>query len=320
MNIKDKLSTIFMAFSTGKSTEESSIKRYTGIGSVSVIAVNPNRDTFNKIFPNSKNTTPITYVGERQIEDKTVKTARVTFIVKLDPKFNGGLNLTLPITFNLEKRYRISGDGSKIQVIDEYGRTCWVTKQELETHAIPVYSNGPARISTNYKPVLRGEEGLTKFLRAFLSIDDIDVYNNDTKTWETNKDPESCKGYLENINKYFDGDFSEIMDTINLRPDNKVKVLFGVRHSEDNKDYQDFFNGFFLRNRQTSTSRLQREVENSKNAGGYANTDFEFDMIKEYEGAKPTIFGAAAPTQFKDPFLNSSVNKDSEVDDLPFGL
>lgn len=315
MNIANKIiNSLFLAFSTGKDSDATtSPKRYIGIGNASIIAVNPNREKFNSIFPNSKNTEPISYTGTRDIDGKQIQTARVCFVVKLDPKFNNGIDATFPIYFSLEKRYRLNRDQSKIQVIDDYGRTSWVTKQELDTHSIPMYSNGPARLSKNYHPVIRGEEALIKFLRAFLCIDDIDVWNNDTKTFEQNPNPDSCKSLLEKIDSYFNGDFSEIIEAINLRPDNKIKILFGVRHSDDNRDYQDFFNGHFMRNRQTSIVRMQAELDNTKNNGGYPNTDFIVDTVREYTGPEPTKFEEKASI-FDDPFADST-----NVDDLPFG-
>ena len=316
MNIANKIiNSLFLAFSTGKDSDATnSPKRYIGIGNANIIAVNPNREKFNEIFPHSKNTDPISYTGIRELDGKQIQTARVCFIVKLDPKFNEGIDATFPIYFNLEKRFRLNKDSSKIQVIDEFGRTAWLTKQELDTNAIPVYANGPAPLSTNYHPVIRGEESLIRFLRAFLCIDDIDVWNDTTKTFEKNSNPDACRSLLEKINDYFNGDFSEIIEAINLRPDNKVKILFGVRHSDDNKDYQDFFNGWFLKNRQRSIAKMQQELDNAKNNGSYPNTDFIVDTIKEYTGPEPTKFEKESSI-FEDPFADNT----NALEDLPFG-
>lgn len=307
-----------MAFSKGVSSSESAaIKRYMGIGLASVIAVNPTREEFNKIFNSSTKTNPINYTGTRDVDGKKVKTARISFILKLDAKDNNGIDTIIPINFNLEQRYRLNRNGDKIQVIDEYARTTWVTKQELDTHAIPIFSNGPAKISPNYRPVLRGEENLVKFMKAFLGIEDVEVYNNDTQKYEENKNKKDCIIIFDRINDYFNGDISEIKEGINLLPDNKVKVLFGVRHTDDNNDYQDFFNSYFMKARQRSITMLKREFLNSKNGGMYPNTDFAIEEIHVYEGPSPTTFEQKVE---ETSLLDNPFAKENVVDDLPFGF
>lgn len=310
----------FMAFSSGKSSIASSPKRYIGIGTASVLAVNPTREELNKIYGNDSNTDPIVYNSTREIDGKAIPTARISFVIKLDAADNNGIDFITTLNFNLEKRNRVSMDGNKVQVIDEYGRTSWVTQDEFKTKSIPVYANGPAKISPNYRPILRGEENLVKFLKAFLSIDDIDIFNSTTNKFETNKSPNDCIINLEHIADYFNGNFNEIKEGIALQPDNKVKILFGVRHSDNNIDYQDFFNSCFLRARQKSIKMLKREFESVKSRGGYPNTDFAIDMISVYEGPVATKFEDNVTTSSvfeDDPFADKS-NKD--IDDLPFGF
>lgn len=309
----------FMAFASGTSNNASAKKIYTGIGTAHILAVNPTREELNKIYNNNSNTEPIKYTNTREVDGKTINTVRISFILKLDPKLNMGIDSIIPINFNLEKRFRVNRDGSKVQVIDEYGRTTWVTKEQLNKHEVPIFSNGPARISSNYRPVLRGEENLVKFMKAFLNIPDIDVYNPGTGKFEESKDKSSCVIMFDRINDYFNGDIKEIVEGVHLQPDNMVKVLFGVRHTDDNKDYQDFFNGCFMRGRQNSTKMLKRELENAKNGGLYPNTEFEVDMIIPYEGPVATKFEektTSASVFDDDPFSSKS----NQVDDLPFGF
>lgn len=319
MNLKNIVHS-FMAFSHGISSESNNEpKRYIGIGNANIIAVNPTREEMNLIFNSSAKTDPITYIGERDVDGKKIPTVRITFILKLDPTFNNGIDAIVPISFNLEKRYRVNRAGDKIQVIDEYGRTTWVTKQELDTHAIPVFSNGPAKISNNYRPVLRGEENIVKFMKTFLGINDIDVYNSTTGRFEENPDKAACLIMLDRINDYFSGDISEIKEGIALQPENRIKILFGVRHTDDNRDYQDFFNGCFMKARQNSIKMLERELTNSKNNGMYPNTDFEIIPITTYEGPKATSFDEKIKESSlldDNPFADAA----NAVDDLPFGI
>ena len=123
MNMKDNKSISFMAISKGSvSTEGLEIKRFIGVGSVFVLAVNPDKKKLEELYMTQLEKEP-EYVGEVEVgEDKhKVKNVRIDFIVKTDPEKCNGIDTTTKVSLFVRQEYMYSKDGSKIQVIDKYG-------------------------------------------------------------------------------------------------------------------------------------------------------------------------------------------------------
>ena len=102
-------------------------------------------------------------------------------------------------------------------------------------------------------------------------------------TWVMVDNPEDCEARLDSIAEYFKGNFKELRDAIALQPDNKVKVLFGVRTTDDNKQYQAVYNQMFLKNNITDYSKLDADLQERKAAGAYPTTEFTVGDLKEYD-------------------------------------
>ena len=273
----------FMAFASGKeSTEGNAVKRYIGVGSVFVLAVNPNKAELEKLYNTQLENDP-EYLGEVEVgEDKhKVQNVRLDFIVKTDAEKCGGIEFTTKVAFFIRKEYRYNRNQTKVQVIDKYGRTAWVTVEQAKAHEIPVYKNGPANIDKDFRPAYHGEEELTNFIKAYLNIPNVMKYVNNT--WVMVDKPEDCEARLESIAEYFKGNFKELRDVIALQPNNKVKVLFGVRTTDDNKQYQAVYNQMFLKNNITDYSKLDADLQERKAAGAYPTTEFTVGDLKEYD-------------------------------------
>ena len=274
---------LFFAFAKGsESTEGNVIKKYTGVGSVFVLAVNPNKAELEKIYNTQLDNAP-EYVGEVEVgEDKhKVPNVRLDFIVKTDAEKCKGIEFITKVAFFLRKEYRYNRDQTKVQIIDKYGRTAWVTIDQAKNHEIPVYKNGPANIDKDYRPAYVGEEELTNFIKAYLNIPNVMKYVNNT--WVMVDKPEDCEARLEHIDEYFKGNFKELKDVIALQPNNKVKVLFGVRTTDDNKQYQAVYTQMFLKNNITDYSKLDKDLQERKAAGAYPTTEFTVGDLKEYD-------------------------------------
>lgn len=289
----------FMAFASGKESTEVSIKRYIGVAPVFVLSVNPNKAEMEKLFSTTLEEAP-NYVGETEVgEDKhKVANARVTFIVKPDAAKVGMEVAPISLTLFVRNEVRYNKDNTKVQVIDKYGRTAWVTVEQAKVNEIPVYSNGPARIDKGYRPALVGEPELIDFLKCYLNIPNVDVYNSKTKEWSEHKNPTECEASLENIASLFKGDFTELQEIIKMQPNNKVKVLFGVRTTDDNKLYQAAYTQKFLKNNVTDYSKLDEEVQSRKQAGAYSTTEFEVCDFKEYTVASSSFDAPSAEMPF----------------------
>ena len=290
----------FMAVAAGReSTEGSVVKRYIGVAPVFILAVNPTMEELGAIYGTELDKAPV-YVGEIEVgEDKhKVQNVRLDFITKSDAQ-KCGIEFITKVALFVRNEIRYNNAKTKCQVIDKYGRTSWVTSEQLRTHAIPLDKNGnPLQLDADYRPAFVGEENLTELIKAYLNIPNPMAYVNGGWVPNTKVKPEDCECRLEHIEDYFKGDFSEVKAITKLQPNNKVKVLFGVKNSDDNKQFQAAYTDMFLKNNTTDYSRLDKNVQERKANGGYSSVEFAVTDLKEYN---------VEPTSFNNP-----------VTDLPF--
>ena len=95
---------------------------------------------------------------------------------------------------------------------------------------------------------------------------------------------------LEHIEDYFRGDFSELRTIIGYQPNNKVKVLFGVRNTDDNKQYQTVYTRMFLKNGVSDYSKLDKDVKQTQETGALSTSEFDCTELHEYV-VESTTFG-----------------------------
>lgn len=273
-----------MAFAKGKETVEIETKRYIGIAPVFILDVNPNKDKLKEYFGYEQEEEP-SYTGEFDVEGKKVPYARITFIAKTYPQKCNGIEWTTRVNLLLRKEYKYKKDRSKIKVIDKYGRTGWVTPDELKSHAIPRDKNGNLlQLDADYRPLYDGEEELTNFIKCYLGLNNVMKYVN--KTWVMVDKPEECEARIDDMEALFKGNFDELRHIINLQPQNKVKVLFGVKTTE-NGLYQDNYNKMFLKYNSSDYKKISEDLQQRKSVGSYPNTEFVIDTLREYS-VKPT--------------------------------
>ena len=290
-----------MAFGKGnESTEGIQITRYTGVASVLVKGVNPTKEELEKFYGRDIENAP-EYIGVAEVNGEQVPQVRLDFLVEADPdKYKNAegqpIGLKSRVTLFLRKAHRVSSAG-KMQIIDKYGRTAWATPQEIEAKQIPVYSNGkPANIDADYRLAYNGEEDLIKFLIAYLNIPSCQKYvNGEWVMNDATKLPDS-EAMLEHIDDYFKGDVKELKNILSYQPNNKVKVLFGVRTAEDGRQYQTVYTRMFLKNNVTDYSRLDREVQETKASGALSTSEFDVTELHEYV-VTPTDFSQVTNTQ-----------------------
>lgn len=284
----NKKSICAMAFGVGRDTVQSDgeFKKYVGIASVGITGVNTQKD------------------GNYVIETGDVPSVRLTFNVKTFPSKGTDIEANIPFTTFLRKAYRkTNGDetpDTKYQVIDKYGNTTWLTKEQIKNKEVP----NKSRLDKDFRPALTGEEVLTKFLKKFLNLPEATVYKDGE--WVPNPDVNDfslCEARLDNIDKLFKGDFSEIQNIVAQKPDNRFKVLFGIRTAPDGKEYQAVYTSDFFANNFKSYEKLEEKLQKEIAAGAYKNTHFEICPLKEYV-VEPTDFSAitAADTTNDMPF------------------
>lgn len=298
-----------MAIAKGKeSTEATGYKRYIGVGAAFVKAVNPNKKEMEALYGREQENEP-EYVGTVERDGKDIPNVRISFITNPDPdKYGEGI--LIPHTYFLRREYRYNSDKTKVQVIDKYGRTAWVTIEQAKNHEIPMYSNGPANLDKDYRPAYVGEEELTQFLINYLNIPNVMKYDRANNKWYLVDNPQDSECRLDEIEKYFKGDFTELRSAIALQPANKVKILYGVRTTDDNKQYQTTYTRITLKNSVTDYSKLDADVMEMKSrstSASVAQTEYRVDDFQEYKVEATPITESTATTEssdlpFDDPF------------------
>lgn len=270
---------IYFAFGKAvESKEAAPIKRYVGVAPVKIVAINPTKTELEKIYNTTLDKEP-EYLGSNEKDGKNVPFVRVDFIVATDPT-KSDIEMTTKASFFVRKQFMINREGTKVKVIDKYARTAWVTQEEFKNHLVPTYANGPARIDSNYRMLYQGEEELITFVKNYLGIVDVDEFVDGV--WVMRKNPEDYEAGFNNIESWFKGDISEIKSAINMMPNNYVKMLFGVRTTDEGREYQDVFTRKTQMFNSRTNSKIEKALTEAKNAGAYANTYFEVCDLKEY--------------------------------------
>jgi len=229
---------------TNNGTSESSIKKYIGVASINIVAINPNNEKLRKYgWQIPEGADEPTYTAEIERDGKKVKTCRVRFLVQMK---DFDVTPVIPIDFWVHNEYDVNKDGNKCRIIDSYGRTAWATKDDVRAKRIPQYSNGPASISEGYSLCHVGEDKLIAFLFKYLNITPYRVFDRTKNEMVESKNPGRLT--IDDWTKLCNGDVSEIAEYVALQPDNCVKVILGIRTTEDNKTYQTFFSDGYLSN------------------------------------------------------------------------
>lgn len=283
---------LFMAFATGKeSTEGNVVKRYIGVAPVSILAVNPSKTELEKIYDTEIENIP-EYIGETEVGQEGTKykvpQVRLDFIVQTDPEKSNGIDMKTKVSFFLAKEVRYNRDGSKVQVINKYGETTWLPIEDAKAGRVP--ENLSWFEPADFRPAFIGEEELTGFIKAYLNIPNKSYRKKNGEVVEL-KDKSEAEARLDHIQDYFSGNFSELRSAIALQPKNKVKCMFGVRTTDDNKQYQTVYTQKFLKNNVTDYSKLDEELQERKTAGAYPTTEFSVCDLKEYT-VESTDFGS----------------------------
>lgn len=283
---------------TQESTEAQNFKRYIGLASSFVVAVNPTKKELEDIYGHEIANDP-----EYVVDTDNGKEARITFVVKTDPETSDGVELINRVMFTLRNAPAYNRDQTKVQVIDKYGNTTWANAEDAKAHKPILTANGnPAKIATDYRMACVGEADLIGFLKPYLCVGEAFNYVNGS--WVLKNNADDYLFGLENIKNYFSGDFSEVKEAIKLQPNNKVKLLYGIRTTDEGKQYQAVAtrNGMVLANNAGSKAiaRLEKDLANAKAAGAYASTEYVVQPLAEYTVEATNLNEAPATTAADD--------------------
>lgn len=279
---------------TQESADAIEFKKYIGLASSRVIAVNPSKQELENIFGNTQDKDP-----EYVVEGENGKEARITFIVQPDPEKYPDIDVKARAMITLRPTPAYNREQTKVQVIDRYGNHTWANVEDAKNGVKLLSQDGKElKIDTKYRMACVGECDLIDFLKAFLVVDDAFNYVNGSWVKKENADRD-CLFALEHIKDYFSGDFSELREAIALQPNNKVKLLYGVRTTDDNKQYQAVATkgDLILRNSAGSNAitRLETRLADLKNNGSYPNTEFRVQELAEWS-VEPTNLNESPAT------------------------
>ena len=266
---------------TQESSETQEFKRYVGVGSSFVVAVNPTKKELEAIYGREMANEP-----EYVVDTDNGKEARISFVVKTDPNVCNGIEIINRAMFTLRNAPAYNRDQTKVQVIDKYGNTTWADTEVAKAKGKVLTANGnDAKIAPDYRMACVGEADLIEFLKPYLGVGDAFNYVNGSWVLKEGSLDDYLFG-LEHIKDYFTGDFSEIKEALALQPNNKVKLLYGVRTADDGKQYQAVItrHGFVLPNYAGSRAfeRLEKELARAKENGSFASTELKVQELAEY--------------------------------------
>ena len=289
------------------------IKKYVGVASLSILAINPNNSTLRKYGWNiAEDANEPNYTSTQEKNGKMVKVARVRFLCMINDLDEKPI---VSLDFWCREGKLLNKDASKCKIIDVFGRTAWATKEEMTKGSIPMYASGPANVSTPYKPCHPGEEELILFISRFLNITPLTRFDRLKKEYVNNDNP--GKITIDDWNAIINGNIKELASDIAIQPDNKLKVILGVRTTEENKTYQTFLNTGYISN------GSRPDITNNE----YPAAKRLIDKFNEGHDDSSYIISAEPVHEYKESATDvkeTSVEDmpsfgDDEGDDLPFG-
>ena len=293
------------------------IPKYIGVASINVLAINPNNDKLRKYgWTVPEGAEEPNYVIEKMGDDgKITKNARVRFLVQIQELEDKPV---VALDFWVRPEISANKDNTKFKIIDAFGRTAWATKDEIKNKEVPLYSSGMrANIATPYRLCHSGEEELVGFMLKYLNVTPLQIFDRAKQSWTATKNP--GKLTIDNWDALCTGNIRELAEYCALQPDNRVKVVLGVRSTDDNKSYQTFLNTGYLGNGSVP----------DRGTGEYASARRLIDKFFENRSDSPYSFSAEPVKEWKmtatevkdnydDVFGGQSTTEDNPDDDLPF--
>ena len=220
------------------------IKKFIGVASVNVLAVNPDNEKLRQLgWSVPADAAEPDYLVIKERNGKEVQSRKIRLVVQIQELDSKPV---VAMDFFIRPDIQLDKEGKKCKVIDSYGRTAWATKPELINHAVPQYKNGPAQISSNYNPCHFGEEELATFTMKYLNITPLQIFDKKGNTWVASKNP--GKLTFDDWKALCAGDTTELKRYLATQPSNRVKVVFGVVTTAENKTYQTFLMGTYIGN------------------------------------------------------------------------
>lgn len=315
-----KKNVVLMAWGGAKETAQqvTEFNKYTGILPVSIIALNPNKAELSKILGRDIEEEPSYIIDSK---DGKPKTLRIELFVKPAGVEFEGIQFMNRINYFIRMEIMRNKDKTKVQVINKYGQTAWITNEQFDAKEAPSTS-----FAMPYRAALSGEAEFVEAIRIYFDVKRPDVYKDGA--WELRPAVElkDCEGELDDsmLKKMARGDFSDLQKLVKAYPNNRIKYFFGVKIYEG-KEYQTACTRVPIAPNARNLTRYFERLKYLMGTPSYQNTSF---------GQEPYVFGVYKPmaSDFEqkesvaipsvaDPFADNenpiAANNDA-IDDLPF--
>lgn len=224
------------------------VKLYTGIQLAKVMAICPTLEEIQALGIKTEKE-PVYILPDDEKGNKRVA-------IDIYAKF-AAVDRIQKIRFFMGNNNRVSNDGTKRQLIDAKGKTCWDTLEGLGEKWEWIDSE-------TVRPCLVGEDTLTDFLVNWLNIKPGD------------------NARLEDPSKFFDLNLKELKDAFKAYPENKFKAMLSVKHADGGKNYQNVYTGYFGRaTNQAFTYWEKHFTKRAKDGRAFQDTfTYEFQLYK----------------------------------------
>lgn len=294
-----------MAF---KYNEKIEFKHYAGLAIAKLVAVNPTATELAKLRNTEAGKEP-QYIG---VDPNGNKRIQLDLWFQTTPSLNDNIDTLIKATYFISNEANVGSKTGKIQVIDKYGSTIWMTPEEYEAKTKPSYVKGAFDMDSMRK-TFKGEEDLTHAVRTLLNIPLYSFVKANGEP-KLNDNPENCLCRLDDIEKYFDGNIEEMKSLAKMAVNNEVKLIVGIK---DNK-YETVFKERLFKSSYIDFTTMAKEVNDRQAMGAYPNTVFSFEPLHEFRGVQATDLTQKVKD---DPFAAQPDVAESSNDaekDLPF--
>ena len=299
------------SFGKGEEIKEGGARTlYTGAENFKVVGVNPTKEEMEAIFGREINYDP-EYVGTTTVNDadgeREVTQVRIDFYLQSE----GENPINTKASYYLANTHHKSQTG-KIRVINDFGKTTWLTEQDIKDGTIP--QNMSWYNQSGIKVAKRGEEEVIDFIVNLLNLPfDLTKVENVSEAYANFPKTE--------LDKMFKGDMSLIKSIID-GTNNKIGVILGVKTKADGGLQQSLFNRKTMRQYTISSTRankfqyIAKDIADAKANGAFGNVDFgPADYVLREYTVKPTVLDASNTNQ-TDIFAGSEAPADDDFDFL----
>ena len=294
------------------STQTEFFDKWVGYTNATIVAICPTATEIEKLGFTKPEQEPV-YISE-DAETK-VQQARIEFWFKFmigeDAKY-------VRKSVFLKKQSAKTRDGLRTKIIDKYGNTCWLNKEQYEGHTQPDYGR---LLGDDWRVAYQGEEELTDIVRNWLNIPISHKWDNNSKKFvpKDGSDLAEAELKIETISDFFKGKFKELKDFVKEAVDFQLLILLAIRN-KDGKEYQDIYHKT-LKSYQTTNTWVNM-IEKETNAGYLHDMTLIVAPVMKYENTpiQATVTNTVTPatvsvmpTPAAAPDFSSNNN-----DDLPF--